>query len=184
MKELFQNTEVRMKKTIDSLNSEYISIRAGRANPAVLDKILVDYYGTPTPINQVAAVSVTEARVLTIQPWDISVVSGIEKAIQKSDIGVNPQTDGKVIRVIFPQLTEDRRKEIVKDVSKMAEEAKVSIRSIRRDALDKLKIMKKGSEITEDELKQAEKKVQDITDKCCSEIDDLCTTKSNQVMKV
>ncbi len=184
MKEVFQNAETRMKKTIDSLNSEYISIRAGRANPSVLDKVMVDYYGTPTPINQVAAVSVTEARILTIQPWDMSIVNSVEKAIQKADLGVNPQNDGKIIRIIFPQLTEDRRKEIAKDISKMAEEAKVSIRSIRRDVMDKIKAMKKNSEITEDDLKQGEKKVQDITDKFCAQIDDLCASKSKQVMEV
>ena len=184
MKEVFQNAETRMKKTIDSLNSEYISIRAGRANPSVLDKVMVDYYGTPTPINQVAAVSVTEARILTIQPWDMSIVNSVEKAIQKADLGVNPQNDGKIIRIIFPQLTEDRRKEIAKDISKMAEEAKVSIRSIRRDVMDKIKAMKKNSEITEDDLKQGEKKVQDITDQFCAQIDDLCASKSKQVMEV
>lgn len=184
MKEVFQNAETRMKKTIDSLNSEYISIRACRANPSVLDKVMVDYYGTPTPINQVAAVSVTEARILTIQPWDMSIVNSVEKAIQKADLGVNPQNDGKIIRIIFPQLTEDRRKEIAKDISKMAEEAKVSIRSIRRDVMDKIKAMKKNSEITEDDLKQGEKKVQDITDKFCAQIDDLCASKSKQVMEV
>ena len=184
MKEVFQNAETRMKKTIDSLNSEYISIRAGRANPSVLDKVMVDYYGTPTPINQVAAVSVTVARILTIQPWDMSIVNSVEKAIQKADLGVNPQNDGKIIRIIFPQLTEDRRKEIAKDISKMAEEAKVSIRSIRRDVMDKIKAMKKNSEITEDDLKQGEKKVQDITDKFCAQIDDLCASKSKQVMEV
>lgn len=119
---------------------------------------MVDYYGTPTPINQVAAVSVTEARILTIQPWDMSIVNSVEKAIQKADLGVNPQNDGKIIRIIFPQLTEDRRKEIAKDISKMAEEAKVSIRSIRRDVMDKIKAMKKNSEITEDDLKQGERK--------------------------
>ncbi len=184
MKQVFENAENRMKKTADALNSEYISLRAGRANPAILDKITVDYYGTPTPINQVAAVSVTEARVLTIQPWDISVVSGIEKAIQKADLGVNPQTDGKVIRVIFPQLTEDRRKEIVKEVSKMAEDSKVAIRSVRRDLIDKLKAMKKSSEITEDELKQSEKEAQDMTDKYCTQIETLCSNKSKQLMEV
>ena len=184
MKQVFENSESKMKKTVDALNSEYISMRAGRANPAILDKITVDYYGTPTPINQVAAVSVTEARVLTIQPWDMSIVSGIEKAIQKADLGVNPQTDGKVIRVIFPQLTEERRKEIVKEVSKMAEDSKVAIRSVRRDLMDKLKAMKKNSEITEDDLKQSEKKAQDMTDKYCGQIETLCSNKSKQLMEV
>lgn len=184
MENLFKNTESRMSKTIDVLISEYSSIRAGRANPAVLDKIMVDYYDTPTPINQLAAISVTEARTLTIQPWDASVVKGIEKAIQTSDLGINPQTDGKTIRIMFPPLTEDRRREIVKDISKIGENAKVSIRSIRRDAIDKLKAMKKQSEITEDDLKQAEKRAQDLTDKYCKEIDGLSNKKEKEIMEL
>lgn len=184
MKEIFKNTEKKMKKTIDVLNSEYTSIRAGRANPAVLDKIMVDYYETPTPINQLAAISVTEARTLTIQPWDVSVTSMIEKAIQTSDLGINPQTDGKIIRIIFPPLTEDRRKEIVKDISKLSEDAKVAIRNTRRDAIDKLKAMKKSSEITEDDLKYAEKHTQELTDKYCKEIDDISSKKEKEVMEI
>lgn len=184
MKEIFKNTEKKMKKTIDVLNSEYTSIRAGRANPAVLDKIMVDYYETLTPINQLAAISVTEARTLTIQPWDVSVTSMIEKAIQTSDLGINPQTDGKIIRIIFPPLTEDRRKEIVKDISKLSEDAKVAIRNTRRDAIDKLKAMKKSSEITEDDLKYAEKHTQELTDKYCKEIDDISSKKEKEVMEI
>ena len=158
MKEVLAKAESKMGKTITRLESDYAAIRAGRANPAVLDKVMVDYYGAPTPVNQLAAVSVAEARVLTIQPWDGSVCRAIERAIQTSDIGINPQSDGKTIRLIFPPLTEEKRKDIVKDVSHMAEEAKIALRSIRRDAMEKLKAMKKDGELTEDDLKQAEKK--------------------------
>ena len=161
-----------------------MSIRAGRANPSVLDKITVDYYDTPTPINQLAAVSVTEARTLIIQPWDVSVVNGIEKAIQASDLGINPQTDGKIIRIVFPPITEDRRKSIVKDINKMAEEAKVSIRSIRRDSMEKLKSMKKKSEITEDDLKDAEKRMQKLTDKFVKSIENISAEKEKEIMEI
>ncbi len=184
MQKVFKKTEDKMKKTIDVLNSEYTAIRAGRANPAVLDKILVDYYETPTPINQLAAISVTEARTLTIQPWDISVTKMIEKAIQTSDLGINPQTDGKTIRIIFPPLTEDRRRDIVKDISKLSEDAKIAIRNTRRDAIDKLKSMKKSSEITEDDLKQAEKHTQELTDKYCKEIDVISSKKEKEIMEI
>jgi ribosome recycling factor len=184
MNELFESAKKRMNKTFESLSSEYISIRAGRANPSILDKITVDYYGTSTPINQVASISITEARILTIQPWDASITGAIEKAIQKSDMGINPQSDGKVVRVIFPQLTEDKRKEISKDISKMAEESKIAVRNVRRDIIDKLKAMKKNSEITEDDLKHSEKKVQDLTDKFCSEIDLLCEKKTKQIIEM
>ncbi|MEQ2439472.1 ribosome recycling factor [Solibaculum intestinale] len=173
-----------MKKTIHVLKEEYAEIRAGRANPAVLDKVRVDYYGTPTPINQMAAVSVTEARTLTIQPWDVSTVRSIEKAIQASDIGINPQSDGKIIRLIFPPLTEERRKEIVREISKMGEDAKIAIRSVRRDAIEKLKALKKSSEITEDDLKQGEKKIQDLTDKFCKEIDQIAQDKDKEIMEI
>lgn len=184
MKEVLANTEERMKKSIAVLATEYSEVRAGRANPAVLDKIRVDYYGTPTAINQLAAVAVAEARVLTIQPWDASICSAIEKAIQASDIGINPQSDGKIIRITFPQLTEDRRKELAKDISKMGEESKVAIRSIRRDAMEKLKKMKKESELTEDDLKQAEKKTQDLTDKYCKEADSMMEKKQKEIMEI
>lgn len=184
MNQLLNEIKARMQSTCNRLSNEYASMQAGRANASVLDKITIDYYGTPTPINQIAAVSISEARVLVIQPWDTSLLNIIEKAIQKSDIGINPQNDGKVIRLIFPQLTEERRKEISKEVSAMAEESKVSIRNIRRDAMDKLKNMKKASEITEDELKNGEKKVQEITDKFCKQIDETCSSKTTQVMSL
>lgn len=184
MNSVLKDVESRMKSAVEHLSKEYAAIRAGRANTAILDKVTVDYYGTATPINQVAAVSVAEARVIVVQPWDISLLSAIEKAIQKSDIGINPQNDGKVIRLIFPQLTEDRRKEICKEISQMSEESKITVRNIRRDSMDKLKNMKKASEITEDEMKKGEKKIQDCTDKTCSEIDKLCSTKTAQTMEL
>lgn len=184
MNTILENAKAKMKTAIEHLKEEYTAIRAGRANPAVLDKVTVDYYGSPTPINQVAAVSVTEARVILIQPWDASILGGIEKAIQKSDIGINPQNDGKNIRLIFPQLTEDRRKEIVKEISKIAEDAKISIRNIRRDCMDKIKNLKKTSEITEDDMKKAEKKVQTFTDDSCAEIEKLCSAKTAQTMEI
>ena len=184
MKDVFTKAESKMNKSIDHLMEEYAAIRAGRANPAVLDHIMVNYYDTPTPINQLAAVSVTEARVLTIQPWDMSVLRGIEKAIQTSDLGVNPQNDGKVIRLVFPPLNEERRKELTKDVSKLGEETKVAIRSIRRDAIEKLKEMKKSGDITEDDLKQAEKKIQDLTDKYCKEIESVEAKKKKEIMEI
>ncbi len=184
MKEILEKSESKMNKIIEALESEYASIRAGRANPAVLDKIMVDYYGTPTPINQLAAVAVAEARVLNIQPWDASVVSSIEKAIQKSELGVNPQSDGKLIRLVFPQLTEDRRKELVKEISKMAEERKIAIRGVRRDSIEKLKDLKKKSELTEDDLKFAEKKVQDITDKKVKDIESIAAAKEKEVLSI
>lgn len=184
MQQIFKKTEESMQRAINALANDYASIRAGRANPAVLDRVVVDYYDTPTPINQLAAVSVAEARVLVIQPWDASVLKSIEKAIQTSDIGINPQNDGKLLRIVFPPITEDRRREIVKDISRMSEDAKVSIRNIRRDAIDKLKKMKKDSEITEDDQKQAEKRVQDMTDKCCSEIEVLSEKKQKEIMEI
>ena len=184
MKELYANTKEKMGKTIEVLKRDYAAIRAGRANAAVLDKVTVDYYGTPTPINQLASVSVSEARVLTIQPWDKSVLKAIEKAIQTSDIGINPQNDGSVIRLTFPPLTEDRRKELVKDIQKIAENSKVAVRSIRRDCIEKLKAMKKNSEITEDDLKDAEKEMQKITDNFTKEIETICDAKQKEVMSI
>lgn len=181
---VFDEVEESMKRSFNALSKEYIAIRAGRANPAVLDKILVDYYGAATPINQLAAVSVVEARALVIEPWDASVLKEIEKAILTSDLGINPQNDGKCLRIIFPALTEDRRREIVKDIAKMGEDSKVSVRGVRRDAIDKLKKMKKDSEITEDDLKQAEKKVQDLTDSFCKKIDDLSDEKQKEIMAI
>lgn len=184
MKDVFDKAESKMKKAVGHLQEEYASIRAGRANPAVLDRIMVNYYDTPTPINQLAAVAVTEARVLTIQPWDASVLRGIEKAIQTSDLGVNPQNDGKLIRLTFPPLNEERRRELVKETSKLAEEAKVAVRSIRRDGIEKLKDMKKKSEITEDDLKQAEKKAQDLTDKYIKNIDACAADKEKEILEI
>ncbi len=184
MEQLFNKMKDSMNKSVNALSKEYTAIRAGRANPAVLDKVLVDYYGAPTPINQLAAVSVAEARTLVIQPWDMSVLKDIEKAIQTSEIGINPQNDGKMIRLIFPPLTEDRRREIVKDIAKMGEDSKVSIRTIRRDTIDKLKKMKKDAEITEDDLKQGEKQVQDLTDKFCKEIDQMSSDKQKEIMSI
>lgn len=173
-----------MGRRIDHMCKEFSEIRAGRANPAVLDKVKVDYYGAPTPVNQLAAVSVTEARTLTIQPWDVSVLKQIEKAIQTSEIGINPQNDGKIIRLIFPPLTEDRRKEIVKDVQKIAEETKIQIRNARRDTIEKLKAMKKAGELTEDDLKQGEKKTQDLTDKYIKNIDKISADKQKEILEI
>ena len=184
MKDVFAKAESKMKKTIGHLEEEYAAIRAGRANPAVLDKIMVNYYDTPTPINQLAAVAVSEARVLTIQPWDASVLRGIEKAIQTSDLGINPQNDGKQIRLTFPPLTEDRRKELIKQVAKIGEESKVALRNIRRDAIDKCKTATKKSEMTEDEQKDAEKKMQEMTDKYVKEIDGMTAKKSKELSEV
>lgn len=184
MKDVFAKAEHKMNRTIDHLAEDYAAIRAGRANPAVLDKIMVNYYDTPTPINQLAAVSVSEARVLTIQPWDASVLRGIEKAIQTSDLGVNPQNDGRIIRLVFPPLNEERRRDLVKDISKMAEEAKIAIRAVRRDAIEKLKEMKKTGDITEDDLKQAEKKTQDLTDKFVKNVEECFSKKEKEIMEI
>ncbi len=176
--------EEKMKKTLDVLSKEFAAIRAGRANPAVLDKITVDYYGAPTPINQMAAISVAEARVLVVQPWDRSTLKSIEKAIQASDIGINPNNDGSVLRIAFPPLTEERRKELCKGIGKTTEDAKVAIRSIRRDANDKFKAMKKSSEITEDDQKNLEKEIQDLTDKYCKEADTMGSAKEKEIMEI
>ena len=176
--------EEKMNKTISVLEQEYASLRAGRANPAVLDKIRVDYYGAPTPIQQIAAVSVTEARILVIQPWDKSALKAIEKAIQTSDLGINPSNDGTVIRIEFPQLTEERRKELCKQIRKTGEDSKVAIRSIRRDANEKFKALKKNGEVTEDDLKSLEKDIQDLTDKKCKEIDTIAAEKEKEIMSI
>lgn len=184
MKEIFKDAEERMEKTISVLKSDYKTIRAGRANAAVLDKIMVDYYGVPTPIKQMAAISVPEPTVLTIQPWDATSLKAIEKAISASDIGINPQNDGKIIRLNFPTLTEDRRKELCKDIRKMGEDSKVAVRSIRRDAIEKLKALKKDSVITEDDLKDGEKKTQDITDKFVKRIDEESAVKEKEIMEI
>lgn len=184
MQTLFKTIEEKMGKTVSVLNNEYGALRAGRANASVLDKVKVDYYGTPTPVNQMAAVSVAEARILTIQPWDSSTLSAIEKAILASEIGINPQNDGRIIRLVFPQLTEERRRELGKDVKKMAEDSRIAIRSIRRDGIDKAKKMQKDSEITEDDLKNAEKKIQDLTDKYIKEIDKAAEAKEKDIMEI
>ncbi len=184
MNKIFSNSEQKMKKTLEILNSDYCEIRAGRANPAVLEKIFVNYYDTLTPINQLAAISVTEARTLTVQPWDVSVIREIEKAIQASDLGINPQTDGKILRLIFPSLTEDRRREIVKDIFRMAEDSKIAIRNTRRDTIDKLKDMKKSSELTEDDLKHAEKRIQELTDEYCKKIELASYKKEKEIMQI
>lgn len=184
MQELLKNTEEKMEKSIAALEREYKSIRAGRANASVLDRITVDYYGVPTPIQQMAAISIPEARILMIQPWDISTLKEIEKAILTSEIGINPQNDGKVIRLNFPPLTEERRKEIVKEVKKKSEDAKVALRNQRRDALDKLKALKKASKITEDEESDGEKKIQKLTDNFCKESDELCSAKEKEIMEL
>ena len=169
--------EDKMKKALEYLESDYGTIRAGRANAAVLDKVQVDYYGCPTPINQMAAISVPEARILAIQPWDASTLSLIEKAIQTSDIGINPSNDGRVIRLVFPALTEERRKQLSKEVAQLAEEAKVGVRNIRRDCIDKIQAMKKNSEITEDDQKYGEEEIQKITDEYVKKIDEVAASK-------
>ncbi len=184
MDKIFATVQEKMDKTINALLNEYATIRAGRANPAVLDKITVDYYGSPTPIQQMAAVSVPEPRTILISPWDKNTVRDIEKAILTSDLGLNPQNDGSTLRLNFPPLTEERRKELVKGVFKYAEDSKVAIRSIRRDAMDKLKDLKKKSEITEDDQKGAEKKLQDITDKFCKEIEGIAAKKEKEIMEI
>lgn len=184
MREQMNNTKEKMQKCIKSLEHEFSTVRAGRANPAVLDKILVDYYGVPTQINQMAAVSVSEARVLVIQPWDAASLKLIDRAIQASDLGISPSNDGKIIRITFPQLTEERRKDLVKQIRKFGEEAKVTIRSIRRDSIEKFKAMKKNSEITEDDVSNCEKDVQKLTDKFCADIDVAVVTKEKEIMSI
>ena len=184
MNELIKNTEEKMRKSIDALEREYKSIRAGRANAAVLDRVMVDYYGVPTPVQQMAAVSVPEARTLLIAPWDKSTLKDIEKAILTSEIGINPQNDGTSIRLNFPPLTEERRKDIVKDIRKKGEDAKVAVRNQRRDALDKLKALQKNNAITEDDESNGEKKIQNLTDKFCKEIDELASIKEKEIMEI
>ena len=184
MKEVFDKVKHKMDKTVQNFVGELAAQRVGRANPSVLDKISVDYYGAPTPINQMAAVSVVEARILMIQPWDVSSLRAIEKAIQTSDLGINPQNDGKVIRLTFPPMTEERRREVVKEVSKLAEDSKVAIRSIRRDAIDTFKKQQKKSEITEDDLKNAEKDLQELTDKSIKKIDEIAAAKEKEILEV
>ena len=180
----FNELESKMEKTISVFEQNLSEVRAGRANPAILNKVSVEYYGTPTPINQVAGISVPEARLIVIQPWDASILKEIEKAILASDIGINPNNDGKVIRLSFPELTEERRKELVKDIKKMAEESKVAVRAIRRDGIDKAKAMQKNSEMTEDELRDAEERIQKLTDKKIDQIDKILEAKEKEILTV
>ena len=184
MQEVFDFANEKMEKSLTALHNEFATMRAGRASASLLDKVSVDYYGVPTPVQQMAAVSVSEGRILVIQPWDVSTISTIEKAIQASDLGVNPQDDGKVIRLIFPPLTEEKRKTLAKDVSKYGEEAKVAVRSVRRDCIDKLKKMKKDSEITEDDFHNGEEKMQKITDKFIKRIEEMVEEKEQDIMAI
>jgi ribosome recycling factor len=180
----YTSIEEKMEKTISVFEENLSEVRAGRANPNILNKITVDYYGVPTPINQMAGISVPEPRMIMIQPWDISVLKEIEKAINMAEIGINPNNDGKVIRLVFPELTEERRKDLVKDIRKTAEEAKIAIRAIRRDGIDTAKTAQKNSELTEDELKQAEEKIQKMTDAKIAEIDKILENKEKEIMTV
>ena len=180
----YTNLKERMEKTINNFSEKLAEVRAGRANPAILNKIKIDYYGTPTPINQVAGISVPEARLIVIQPWDMSILKEIEKAILASDIGINPNNDGKVIRLAFPELNEERRKELVKDIKKMAEESKVAVRAVRRDGIEDAKSEQKEGNMTEDELKNAETEIQKMTDKSIEEIDKILAVKEKEIMSV
>ena len=180
----YTNLKEKMEKSIGVYQEKLSEVRAGRANPAILNKVKIDYYGTPTPINQVAGISVPEARMIVIQPWDVSVLKQIEKAILASEIGINPNNDGKVIRLVFPELTEERRKDLVKEIKKYAEEAKVAVRNARRDGMDKAKAMQKDGEITEDELKSAETDIQKLTDKNIEEIDKILSVKETEIMSI
>lgn len=179
-----KNAETRMEKAITALKNDFAAIRAGRANPAILDKVTVEYYGVPTPLAQVGTVSVPEARTIFIQPWDSTILGDIEKAILKSDIGITPNNDGKCIRLNFPPLTEERRKELAKSISKRGEDAKVAVRGVRRDAIDGFKKQKKDGEITEDDLKNLENEIQKLTDKFVKEIETIVTAKDNEIMEV
>ncbi len=184
MKETLNTASGKMQKTLDSLAREFAEVRAGRANPEVLNKVQAEYWGAMTPVNQMASVSVTEARTLLIQPYDASALKSIEKAILTSDIGITPQNDGKSLRLVFPQLTEERRKELCKNIKKYGEEAKVSVRSVRRDTMDKFKTMKKNSEITEDDMKQCEKDLQKIVDRFCDDIDKMVADKEKEILSI
>ena len=184
LKEEYKIYEEKMKKSIDSVSADFASVRVGRANASVLDRIMVDYYGSPTPIQQIAAISSPDPRALVISPWDGTALKSIEKAIQNSDLGINPQNDGKCIRLTFPQLTEERRKELVKQIHKYAENGKVAVRNIRRDAMEAFKKKEKASEITEDDLKQAEKDLQKLTDESCKKLDELLAKKEKELLAV
>ena len=184
MKEEYRSYEAKMKKSIESVSNDFAAVRAGRANASVLNRINVDYYGTPTPIQQIASVGSPDPRTLVITPWDASALKGIEKAILESDLGINPSNDGKSLRLVFPQLTEERRKELVKQIRKYTENGKVAVRNIRRDAMDHFKKLQKASEITEDELKIVEKDMQKLTDDSCKELDVLLANKEKELMSV
>ena len=184
MKSEYKVFEEKMRKSVSSVAADFAAVRAGRANASVLDRIMVDYYGTPTPIHQIASIGSPDPRTLTIQPWDAGAVKLICKAIQESDLGINPQNDGRVIRLAFPQLTEERRKELTKQVRKYGEEGKVALRNIRRDAMDEIKKLTKKSELTEDDQKKLEKELQELTDKRCKDIDDLTAKKEKELMAV
>ena len=184
LKDEYKIYEEKMKKSIESVENDFAAVRAGRANASVLNRINVDYYGTPTPIQQIASIGSPDPRTLLITPWDANALKGIEKAIQESDLGINPQNDGKSIRLAFPQLTEERRKELVKQIRKYTEGGKVAIRNIRRDAMDDIKKMEKNSEITEDDRKQAEKDLQKLTDDSCKKLDELLAKKEKELMAV
>ena len=184
LKEQYKVYEEKMKKSIDSVSADFAAVRAGRANASVLNRINVDYYGTPTPLQQIASIGSPDPRTLVITPWDATILRGIEKAILESDLGINPSNDGKCIRLLFPQLTEERRKELVKQIRKYTENGKVAVRNIRRDAIDHFKKMQKASEITEDELKIVEKDMQKLTDDSCKELDVLLANKEKELMSV
>ena len=182
--EVLKTAKEKMRKTCDVYQKEMVSLRAGRANPQMLDRITVDYYGQETPINQIAGVSSPEARLLVITPWETKMISPIEKAIQKSDLGINPSNDGKVIRLVFPPTNEERRKDLTKVARKSAEEAKVAVRSIRRDAVEQFRKLKKSSEITEDDQREAEESIQKITDKAIKDVDEICANKEKEIMEI
>lgn len=184
LKDEYKVYEEKMRKSIDSVAADFAAVRAGRANAAVLDRISVDYYGTPTPIQQIASIGSPDPRQLLIQPWDASAVKLIEKAILNSDLGINPQNDGKAIRLTFPQLTEERRKELIKQVKKYGEDAKVAVRNVRRDAVDYVKKAQKKGELTEDDQKKSEKDIQDLTDKFTKRIDEMCSVKEKELMEI
>ena len=184
MQEILKDVEIKMGKTVDILAKDFAAVRAGRANPAILDKVTVDYYGTATPIAQVGNISIPDARTILIQPWDASILGDVEKAIQKADLGINPNNDGSAVRLIFPELTEERRKDLAKDVKKKGEGAKVAVRNIRRDANDLLKKLEKGGEITEDELADGEDQIQKLTDKMIAKVDKAVEEKTAEIMTV
>lgn len=181
---MYDEIKEKMEKAISILDEQLAQVRAGRANPKILDKVMVEYYGVETPLNQVANIAVPEARMITIQPWDNSLLKEVEKAIQKADIGINPNNDGKIIRLVFPELTEDRRKELAKDIKKMSEDSKIAIRNIRRDGMDDFKAKQKASEISEDELHDAEDEIQKITDKYVAKVEELVANKEKEILSL